>query len=136
MPCLWGYCGGNVALIVSVITPLHRSCFHLEFDTFFESIGQVVAYLWQTTIKRSSFFKSSPSVVIYQCQKYVTFKEIVPALYKNFFCILKRVNSVVYLEHNNANPFKNVEESWICMHTHLQLIDIKCVTEGLESFFK
>lgn len=37
-PSLCGCCGGAVALIVSIVTHLHRIGFDLEFETFFEPI--------------------------------------------------------------------------------------------------
>ena len=57
VPCLCGYCGGAVDSIISVFTQLHRSGFNLEFQTLFESIGQVVADIWQRKGKISGYFK-------------------------------------------------------------------------------
>ena len=37
-PRLYGYCGGAVRLVISVLTQLYRSSFNLEFETLFESI--------------------------------------------------------------------------------------------------
>ena len=56
-PRLCGYCGGVVDCIISIFTQFHRSDFNLELETLFESVGQVVADLWQRKGKISDCFK-------------------------------------------------------------------------------
>ena len=65
MPCLCGYCGGAVDSIIPVFTQLHRSGFNLEFETLYESVGQVVIDLWQRKAKTSCCFSNSTSFVLH-----------------------------------------------------------------------
>ena len=59
VPRLNGNFEGAIDAIISVFTQLHRSGFNLEFETLFESVGEVVADLWQRKGKRSSCFKTA-----------------------------------------------------------------------------
>ena len=54
--------------ILSVFTQFHRSSCNLVFVTLLESIGHVVADLWQIKRKTSGCFKNSTSIAPYQCQ--------------------------------------------------------------------
>ena len=59
MPHLCGCCGGAVDPVISDFTSFHRPGFNLEFKTCFQSIGQVVADLWQRKGRISGCFKTA-----------------------------------------------------------------------------
>ena len=83
MPRLCDYCGGAVDSIILGFKQLHRSGFNLEVETLCESIGHVVADLWQRKAKISGCFKNSTSIVLQLRQNKVSFQR------KDFGIVLK-----------------------------------------------
>ena len=88
VPCLCGYCGGAVDSVFSLLGQLHSLSFNLEFETLFESIGRVVADLWQRRGKISGCFKNSTSVVLQECQNKVNLRRKGSSIVLRFLVIL------------------------------------------------
>ena len=73
---------------VLVFTWLHSSGFNLGFATVNESIGQVVADLWQIKGKISGCFKNCTSIGLKQCQNKVSFQRNCSRVVLKFSLIL------------------------------------------------
>ena len=80
------------------------------FETMFESIWQVVAYLWERKGKISGCFKNSTQFFSSNVEIKYIFKEMILAFSIISFCILGNVNNVVCQIDNTASVFINVEK--------------------------
>ena len=74
VPHSCGWCGGGVCSVVHFLIQWNRVGFHLEFETSFQPIKQLVSDLWHAKVKKVIASKNCTSVVFKQCQREADFE--------------------------------------------------------------